>query len=252
MELELYHTVLYLAGGVNLILAFVLLHNNFWYRNYDVYYCSCGFASLNYAIFGIGFLIHAYFGWRTSWPEGASALTVSYFHSGGILFGWSHTSLMQPDYLTKKIVVRDLSILMIGLIAYWTILNDWAFVIFFLHASFIAFTFYRTYFLVRRSIEKMPADENAPKWWTTEAKRIVLGFHHSFMIACHLIVLFGLGSIVITAIFTHSILPYVFLSLAGSAVFCYIFYSLVEYGNVIDIATNATEDAANLKKTMSQ
>ena len=35
--------------------------------------------------------------------------------------------------------------------------------------------------------------------------------------------------------------------LAGIAVFCFIFYSLVEYGNVIDAATNATEDAVDLE-----
>jgi hypothetical protein len=32
----------------------------------------------------------------------------------------------------------------------------------------------------------------------------------------------------------------------GIAVYCYIFYSLSEYGNVIDAATYATEDAEKL------
>ena len=35
---------------------------------------------------------------------------------------------------------------------------------------------------------------------------------------------------------------------AGIAVFCFIFYSLVEYGNVIDAGTNATEDAIDQGK----
>ena len=35
--------------------------------------------------------------------------------------------------------------------------------------------------------------------------------------------------------------------LAGTAVFCFIFYSLMEYGNVIDAATNAIEDAVKQK-----
>lgn len=244
MELELYRTVLILGGAVNFLIALSLLHNNFYYQIYDVYHRSCWLAALNYSIFGIGFLLHAWFGWRTSWPEAASALTVSYFHSGGVLFGWSHISLMRPDYMTKKVVIRDLVILAVGLVAYWTIMADWVFVIFFVHASYIAFTFYRTYFQVRRNLERMPADEKSPSWWTTESKRTVLGFHHSFVIGCHLIVLFGLGSVALTAAFPHDIWPYILLMLAGIAVFCFIFYSLVEYGNVIDAGTNAIEDAS--------
>jgi hypothetical protein len=248
MELELYRTALILAGAVNLLIAVALLHNNIYFRIYDVYHRSRTFVALNYTIFGIGFLLHAYFCWRITWPEAASALTVSYFHSGGVLFGWSHISLMSPDYLSKKRMVCDLAILAIGVTTYWTILSDWTFAIFFIHASYIAFTFYHTYFQVRRNIKEMPADEQAPYWWTAEAKRTVLGFHHSFVIGCHLIVLFGLGSIAITASFPHDIWPYSLLTLSGVVVFSFIFYSLVEYGNVIDAATNATEDASKGKK----
>ena len=109
MELELYRTALIIAGAVNLLIAVALLHNNVYFRVYDVYYRSRTLVAINYAIFGIGFLIHAYFVLRTTWPEAASALTVSYFHSGGVLFGWSHISLMRPDYLSKKRVVCDLA-----------------------------------------------------------------------------------------------------------------------------------------------
>ena len=247
MELELYRTALFLAGAVNLLIALALLHNNVYFRVYDVYYRSRWLVAVNYAIFGIGFLLHAYFVLRTTWPEAASALTVSYFHSGGVLFGWSHISLMRPDDLSKKRMACDLAILFIGVVVYWTVMQDWVFAIFFVHASFIAFNFYRTYFQMRKNIEDMPADEKAPHWWTAEAKRTVLGFHHSFVLGCHLIVLFGLGSIVITAAFPHDIWPYTLLTLTGIVVFCFIFYSLVEYGNVIDAATNATEDASKGK-----
>ena len=82
-------------------------------------------------------------------------------------------------------------------------------------------------------------------WWTPEKKRTVLGHHHAFVIGCHLIIIFGLGSIAITAAFPHDIWPYTLLTAAGIAVFSYIFYALVEYGAVIDSATCATEDAAN-------
>ena len=223
MEFELYRTVLILGGVVNLLIALALLHNNVDFRIYDVYHRSRSLVALNYAIFGIGFLLHAWLGWRTTWPEAASALTVSYFHSGGVLFGWSHISLMRPDYMSRRVVVRDLTILAVGLVVYWTVMSDWVFSIFFVHASYIVYNFYLTYYKVRR------------------------GFHHSFVIGCHLIVLFGLGSVAITAAFPHDIWPYIPLMLAGTAVFCFIFYSLVEYGNVIDAATNATEDAVKQK-----
>lgn len=247
MEYELYRTVLILGAVINFLIAFALLHNNVYFSIYDIYHRSRSLVALNYTIFGIGFLLHVWFGWRISCPAAASALTVSYFHSGGVLFGWSHISLMRPDYLSRRIVVRDLSILAIGLVAYWTIMADWTFLIFFIHASYIVFTFYRTYFKVRRSIVMMPADDHAPSWWTVETKQTVLGFHHSFVIACHLIVFFGLGSVAITAAFPYDIWPYILLMLAGIAVFCFIFYSLVEYGNIIDAATNATEDAVKFK-----
>lgn len=257
MELQLYQTVLYLAGGINAMIAFVLLHNNYWYRNYDVYHRARQFMALNYVIFAIGFCIHAYFRLRTSCPVIASALTVSYFHSGGVLFGWSHISLMRPGYLTRKIVVRDLSILAVGLICYWAVaanaafcivhhelgILDCAFGIFFVHALLITYTFYRTYFSVRRSLEQMPVNDGAPKWWTVETKRTVLNRHHSFVIGCHLIVGFGIGSIVITACFPHDVWPFSVLMATGIMVFCFLFYSIAEYGNAIESATNAAEDA---------
>ena len=253
MAHELYHIVLLMAAGINFLIAFVLLYNNIWYRNYGVFCRARMLAALCYVIFAIGFAMHAYFEWRTSWPAAASALSVSYFHIGGVLFGWSHTSLMRPDYLKKKVVLRDLTILLVGLASYWTAVANYSlfvfhfsFIIFFAHASYIAFIFYRTYFLVRRNLVSMPADEMAPKWWTPEAKRTVLSGHHSFVISCHLIVLFGLGGIVVTAVFPHQITPYTVLLCMGIAVYCYIFYSLSEYGNVIDAATYATEDAEKL------
>ena len=56
MELELYHLMLMLAGAVNLLIAVALLHNNVYFRIYDVYHRSRTLVALNYTIFGIGFL----------------------------------------------------------------------------------------------------------------------------------------------------------------------------------------------------
>ena len=220
-----------------------------WFRNYDVYRRARQLVALCYTIFAIGFFIHAHFEWRTSWPAAASALSVSYFHIGGVLFGWSHTSLMRPYYLTKKVIVRDLIILAVGLTGYWTAVANCSLLtlhfslsIFFVHAAFIAYKFYLTYYTVRRDIMRMPAGKEAPRWWTSEAKRTVLNGHHSFMISAHLIVLFGIGSMVVTTAFPTQFFPYTVLLCMGIAVYCYIFYALTEYGNAIEAATYATED----------
>lgn len=256
MEHQLYHTVLLLAGGINFLIAVVLLYNNVWFRSYDVYRHARRLVALCYFIFALGFVLHAHFEWRTSCPAAASALSVSYFHIGAVLFGWSHTSLLHPDYLTRRVYVRDLIVLVVGLTGYWTaVANDSLFTlhfslsIFFVHATFIAYTFYRTYYTVQRSIMQMPADDVAPAWWTPETKRTVLNGHHSFMISAHFIVVFGIGSIVVTAAFPTQITPYTLLTIMGIAVFCYIFYALTEYGNVIEAATCATEDAEGLYET---
>jgi len=137
----------------------------------------------------------------------------------------------------------------VGLIAYWMVavasfsVFNLQFSIFFAHATFIAYTFYHTYSSVRRNIMRMPANGEAHRWWTPETKRTVLNGHHSFMISGHLIVLFGIGSIVVTAAFPTQITPYTVLLCMGIAVYCYIFYALTEYGNAIEAATCATEDA---------
>lgn len=258
IEKELYYTVLVLAGIANLSMSVVLLHGNLAFREYTVYRRARRLVSLCFAVFAVGFLLHAHFQWRSACPVVASALSLSYFHIGGVLFGWSHTSLMQPDYLTRKVVVRDLSILIIGLVCYWLAVVCplssihysplyLSFSIFFVHALFIAYIFYNTYYQVRRNLMRMPTDANVAGWWNERVKRTVLSGHHSFVIACHLIVLFGIGSIVVTAVFPTQITPYTVLMCMGIAVYCYIFYSLQEYGNVIEEGTCATEDAEKVK-----
>lgn len=249
MSLEFYNTILLIAGGVNLLIALALLMGNSDYRDYDVYRRARQLSALCYAVFAVGFLLHAHFQWRLSWPEGATVLTVTYFHCGAMLFGWSHTSLLRPDYLRPRIVFRDLIIFIIGVTAYWTMASaqfaiyHLQYAVFFLHAGYIAFNFYRTYYAVRQSLLRMPANGAAPEWWTLEAKREVLGGHYSFVIGAHLIILFGLGGIVVAVAVPTLLWPFTLLMATGVAVFVYIFYSLTEYGRVIEAATCATEDA---------
>lgn len=247
---ELYNIVLLVAAVANVVMGCSLLDGNTSYRDYEVYRRSRLFTALCYLLFAAGFVAHSQLGWRSEWPAGASALSVSYFHMAAVLFGWSHISLLNPNYLTRNIVVRDVAILVLGLIAYWTaaitqlsILN-FQFSIFFAHALWISYTFYRTLVRVRPLTKHLPQSNVNARWWTDANRQMVIGFQRSIRISCHLIIIFGIGSIAITAAFPTQRLPYIILMLLGIAVFCYIYYALSNYGSVIEAGTNATEDVA--------
>lgn len=260
IEEQLYTTVLLLAAGINVLMACALFNGNFMFRDYAVYRRSRLLTALTFLIFAVGFLLHYHLEWRTSWPDGASALSVSYFHMGAVLFGWSHISLLNPHYLTQRVFFRDITILVAGLTVYWFAAADsipdipsptsWlpfftlhsSFLIFFAHALYVSVVFYRTLHRVRQLTKRMPKSQSNASWWTDENRLQVIAFQRSIRISCHLIVLFGLGSIVVTACFPTQQWPYTVLLTLGIAVFCYIFYGLADYGSVIEAGTNVTED----------
>ena len=248
----LYNIVLMVAAVANVVMGCSLLDGNTSYRYYAVYRRSRMFTAFCYLIFAAGFVAHSQLGWRATWPEGASALSVSYFHVAAVLFGWSHISLLNPNYLTRRVAVRDTAILVVGLIAYWTaaishlspLASHLSFIIFFAHALYVSYQFYRTLVRVRRLTKRLPQSDNNARWWTDENRMMVIGFQRSIRVSCHLIVIFGIGSIVVTAAFPTQQLPYIILMAMGIAVFCYIYYGLTNYGSVIEAGTNATEDVA--------
>jgi len=218
-----------------------LYSGNVGFRNYRIYRRARLLTGLSFAVFGIGFLLHAHFEWRYIWPAGATALTVSYFHIGGVLISWSHTSLLNPYYLNSKLVLRDVSIVILALIGYWTAAVfasleavHWCLLIFLFHIGYLTYIFYRTYFRVKRLFCLVSQDN-------------IEAFVCWMLRSCHLIIGFGLGSVVFTSFFPSDIWPYIVLLCVGTCVFIYIFYSISEYGFVIDKATNATEDIAQKK-----
>ncbi len=249
IEQQLYITVLLLAAGINVVMACSLMGDRFLYRDYPVYRRSRMFTGLVFLLFAAGFLLHHQLGWRSTWPEAATALSVSYFHMGAVLFSWSHISLLNPSYLTTRIAARDICILLFGLVAYWVTLTcssslvfHLSLLIFFGHASYVSVILWRTMLRVRRETKKVAVNQNNASWWTAENRQRVIGFQKSIRISCHMIILFGLGSVLITASFPHQQWPYTLLLGLGICVFCYIFYGLSDYGSVIEAGTNVTED----------
>ena len=245
IEVGLYQSALLVAGIFNVAMAFTLWHNNYIFRNYVVYQRACLFTAICFLVFGVGFFLHYNFVWRMVWPAGATALSVSYFHIGGTMMSWSHTSLLDPSYLKRGIIVRDIVIVTIGLIAYWTtayycslMMFHLSLIIFLLHIVWLSFKFYATYFKVSRCME----ENNLYEQKDGEKKFTLFTYHRSFLLSCHLIIGFGIGSIVLTAFNPTAVWPYTLLLSIGIVVFIYIFYSLCEYGIVIDSATNALDD----------
>ena len=210
-------------------MAIGLLVNNYAYRHYPVYHRSRVLTAVFFAVFGIGLLLHYHFHWRQTCPPMAMALSLTYFHIAGVAITWSHTSLLNPRYLSRRVVVRDVAFLIIGLPAYW--LTTVGVYIFLLHATLMTYDFYSTYYHLNR--------HSFPTLGEVGGRAIF----RWMLLSCHLIIFFGIGSIVFTYLLPTAVWPYSVLLCVGGLVFIYIYYSISEYGTVIDSATNAVEDA---------
>ena len=218
-----------IVGGLDLAMAIGLLVNNYAYRHYPVYHRSRVLTAVFFAVFGIGLLLHYHFHWRQTCPPMAMALSLTYFHIAGVAITWSHTSLLNPRYLSRRVVARDVAFLAIGLPAYW--LTTVGVYIFLLHATLMTYDFYSTYYHLNR--------HSFPTLGKVGGRAIF----RWMLLSCHLIIFFGIGSIVFTYLLPTAIWPYSVLLCVGGLVFIYIYYSISEYGTVIDSATNAVEDA---------
>ena len=218
-----------IVGGLDLAMAIGLLVNNYAYRHYPVYHRSRVLTAVFFAVFGIGLLLHYHFHWRQTCPPMAMALSLTYFHIAGVAITWSHTSLLNPRYLSRRVVARDVAFLIIGLSAYW--LTTVGVYIFLLHATLMTYDFYSTYYHLNR--------HSFPTLGEVGGRAIF----RWMLLSCHLIIFFGIGSIVFTYLLPTAIWPYSVLLCVGGLVFIYIYYSISEYGTVIDSATNAVEDA---------
>lgn len=240
MELQIYNLSLIIVGVLTLAMSVGLMLGNYAYRHYKVYYRSRMLTELFFAVFGIGLLLHYFFQWRVSFPLLATALSVSYFHIAGIAITWSHTSLLTPRYLSRRVVVRDVAFLAVGLPAYWItatqsslLVLHYSLLIFLINAVWMTYDFYTTYYRVSRHLI-------ATNQGSVEV------FIRWMLRSCHLIIIFGIGSIVFTSLFPVAVWPYTLLLCVSCFVFVYIYYSISEYGTVIDPATNATEDLLEL------
>ena len=236
IEQAIYRTTLLLTGLVNLGMAIFLMRHTHQYRRYQTYRMTRILTTLWLVAFGVGYMIHAAFNWRENWPTAASALTATYFHLGAICFSWGYTSLLDPTYLSKKVVVRDMIIYAFGIVCYWSVALCWthapvytalSFMVFFFYAVFGVMIFYGTYNRVSYRMMRLSYGN-------------VGSFVRWMQVCCDLIILFGISSVAITGVFPNEKWPFVVLLIAGVGIFGYIVYSLEKYGAVIGDATKVT------------
>ena len=240
MEQTIYQMSLIVTGIINLVMGTYLLFGGHKYTKYPIYRMARICTTIWIMAFGIGYELHAIFMFRFTWPSAASALTATYFHLAGICFSWGYTSLLNPMYLTRRIAIRDVAIYVVGLICYWTVallfrqaplLTMLSFCIFFGYAFYVTYVFYRTYNRVTLRLMKMSMGS-------------VREFVRWMQMCTDLIILFGIGSVAVTATFPFKSWPYPLLLTAGVGMFGYMVYSIEKYGGVIDAATKATLNVA--------
>ena len=181
------------------------------------------------------------YGWKDEKRKGRSISLIS------TLLTSFYNVFITGIFYTGFLSTYEISLVGVGIITYWLPIvipvlrpySEWPFAIFFLHGVYLSYMFLSNYFKTQNSIEQTTVEANAPSWWTPETKRRLLSKHHSFITGCVLIVIFGLGSIVITAAFPTQVWPYTLLSGSGMLVFWFLYYAVSEYGGVIEIASYA-------------
>lgn len=244
MEPTAYNVTLVIGVMVNGFAGLLLLLQSLFEGSHPSYRRALLFSGLVLWLYGAGFACHVYFQWRSSLPVMASALTLTYFHLGGMLFSWSHIGLVDPFYGSWKIYVRDVAIVACAIPCYWLSVGAPAlrcvgYTICVLHCCLFAATFYMKYFNVRAKLYEVTTDGRI---------RLRMRFMAT---SCNLIILFGIGGIIITSLWQQAEWPYTLLMVASSVVFGYIAGSLILYQDVVEDAGNAIEDVALIERDRS-
>ncbi|MCR5352544.1 MAG: hypothetical protein K6E35_08670 [Bacteroidales bacterium] len=232
MEQRLYQFALIVSAIFNLAIATNMLVGNRKYSKYPVYLRARILTIIWLLAFAAGYFLHAACLFRYNTPAIATALTATYFHIGAICFNWGYTSLLNPNYLTKSVIISNLLVFIVGVVAYWTVSTTWKFepfyatlstIVFFAYAAYGITVFYRTYNLVAYRMMKMSIGN-------------VSSFVKWLQMCCDLIIFFGVGGVALTGIFPDKAWPYIVLSVFSPLMFGYISFSLSRYGAIIQDA----------------
>ncbi len=229
MELTNYHLSLLVNGLLNLGMGLYLVRDLSRYKAFPAYRRTRICCAVWMIAFCVGYLLHATFRARFSWPSLSSALTATYFHTGAICFSWGFIPLLDPKYFNRSLVIRDAVIYLAGLVCYWTVAlirkdaplyTALSFTPFFLYGLFITVKFYHAYGRVSERLVKMEIGTvgNFVRW---------------LQMCCDLMVIFGMGGVVITGISPLEIWPYILLLWFGAAVYLYLTFSVEKFGRTL-------------------
>ena len=241
----IYKVCLIIGAIANLFMAASLFAGQKQYKKYIIYLRARRFTILWLIAFAIGYLLHAFLEIRVFWPTAATAITVSYFHLGAICFCWGFIPLLNPDYFTRRIAVRDTIIYAIELILCWTVAMIWKqasfytslpFLIFFGYCAYNIYVFYKTFHRVSFRLLMMSYGN-------------VRGFIRWMQISCDIIIFFGIFLVALVLLFPTAIRYFTPIeTIGGIGLFAYIVRSVNGYGKVVEEATRATENVAELEK----
>lgn len=226
LSAEYFYSVSLLVGAVvNWVLAAMLFFDpdNYLYSETPRYLRSRYLTALSLAVFGVGFALHWWFMPRFYNPIAASALSLGYFHIGGTLLSMSHTGLIDRHYLTFRVALRDVTVLILSVLVYGmsallqsnTLLYI-GFALFFLHIGFLTCKFYQSFHRIYLQLG------NYANYFVNDTDRDMRWLFFS----CHLIILFGIGGIAVTLLFPNDTLPFTLLMFVGVGIFGYIYKAL--------------------------
>jgi len=230
-----YGVSLIVAAMVNIVLSCMMMFdsNNYLYEENPRYLRARRLTSLSLLVFGLGFFFHWLFMPHFNNLLMGKALSFTYFHIGGVLFSMSHTSLIDRHYLDRKVVVRDVTILVLSLTIYWIhafvgnkTLTYIGSALFFLHIGFLTWQFYSRFSRIYKQLGAY-AD-----YKPNDTDHEVLWLHYS----CHLIISFGISGMLCTVVFHDATWPFIILLFMGIFVFSYIYKALDSFGAVVNEA----------------
>lgn len=229
MEQTIYHITLVITGLINLGLGIQMLARLGKYRAFPAYRRARICCAVWMLSFTTGYWMHAFLLRGIEWPTLFMALTVTYFHIGTIAFNWGFISFLKPGYLTRKRVLVDIAILLVGLVSYWTaafvskevtLYSVLSIMPFFLYGAYLIIKFYNAYNQASEHVVQLQ-------------EGTMTNFVRWLQMCCDLIIVVGLSSVAITGMLNSTPWLSVVMHWLGAALFTYIAYSMEQFGKTL-------------------
>ncbi|MDD3108423.1 MAG: helix-turn-helix domain-containing protein [Alistipes sp.] len=235
---SLYYNSLLIAWAVLLILSFVLFAGKVpQTQRFRAYNKTRKLLAVSLFFWSVQILLQWIFNFREEAPHIASALNITCYYLGAILFGMGYTSLLNPHYISSAQTRSDFTKWGAVCVTVWSavlFLQDTArlavliaaALFFLVDSTRIALLFFRTYHKAVHNIEN---------YYSENVEAFIRWLSHSVLG----IVFFGMIGAVMA--FAPKWMVGLYMS-AGIVMFVYIFISLLNYSLNCEIVEQATEE----------